>query len=136
MSDTHQPGNEAERSGGYQPGTVDENTHGWAPDAPETDEAEQRVQGAGHKAWEANDTQEEATGPALQGPDMTGGHVGESMTRHGEDVVKQEGNSPGRFDGPPQGQSQRPTGGSTVPDSTSVDPQETLTSDTPEDQGS
>ncbi len=136
MSDTHQPGNEAETSGDFEPGTVDENTHGWAPDAPGTGEAKQRAKEANKKAWEANDTQEEATGPALQGPDMTGGNVGESITRHGEDVVKQEGKSPGRFDGPPQGQSQRPTGGSTARDFTGVDPQETVTSDAPEDQDS
>jgi hypothetical protein len=91
---------------------------------------------ANKKAWEANDIQEEATGPALQGPDMTGGHLGESITQHGEDVVKQEGKEPGRFDGPPRGQSQRPTGGSTARDFTGVDPQETITSDAAEDQGS
>lgn len=43
--------------------------------------------------WEANDTQEEATGPALQGPDMTGGHVGESITQHGEEVMNRRARS-------------------------------------------
>ena len=136
MADTPQTGNEAETSGDFEPGTVDENTHGWAPDAPGTGEAKQQVIEANKKAWEANDTQEEATGPALQGPDMTGGHVGESTTRHGEDVVKQEGKEPGRFDGPPQGQSQRPTGGSTARNFTGVNPKETNTDDTPQDQDS
>jgi hypothetical protein len=62
---------------------------------------------------EASDTQEAATGAARQGPDMTGGHVGDSITQHGEDVVKEEGTEPGRYDLLPQGQSQRPAGGST-----------------------
>lgn len=36
---------------------------------------------------------------------MTGGHVGDSITQHGEDVVKEEGTEPGRYDLLPQGQS-------------------------------
>ena len=86
MAGGQQSGNET--SGSYEPGTVDENNHGWAPD---TGQAKERVIEANKKAWEANDTQEAAPGAARQGPDMTGGHVGESITQHGEDVVKDEG---------------------------------------------
>jgi hypothetical protein len=134
MSDRQQSGSETSES--YEPGTVDENTHGWAPDAPGTGEAKERVIEANQKAWEANDTQEAATGAARQGPDMTGGHVGESITQRGEDVVKEEGKEPGRYDLPPQGQSQRPAGGSTSRSFTGVDPQETVTEDSSADQAS
>jgi hypothetical protein len=135
MADSQQPDRQAETSENFEPGTVDEKSHGWAPDAPGTGEAADRVVQANQKAWEANDTQEAATGEGRQGPDLTGGHVGESITRRGEDVVKQEGTEPGRFDGPPQGQSQRPTGGSTARDFTGVDPQDTVTEDSPSNQG-
>ncbi len=134
MADKQQPG--SERYEDYVPGTVDENTHGWAPDAPGTGEAKERVTEASQKEWEANDTQEAATGAAIQGPDMTGGHVGESITQRGEDVVKDEGKEPGRYDLPPQGQSQRPAGGSTSRSFTGVDPQGTVTEDSPADQTS
>ncbi len=60
MSDTQQPGNDA--SDTYEPGTADENTHGWAPDAPGTGEAEERVIEGQHEGMEANDTQAAATG--------------------------------------------------------------------------
>jgi hypothetical protein len=135
MTDAQQPRDKAAASEDFEPGTVDEKSHGWAPDAPGTGEAKERVIQANQKAWEANDTQPEATGPAQQGPDLTGGHVGESTTRRGEDVVKQEGKEPGRYDGPPQGQSQRPTGGSTARNFTGVDPQESITEDSHENQG-
>src|SRR2546421_4822469 len=126
MADTQEPGNDVSES--VEPGTVDENTHGWA-DAPGTGEAKERVIEANKKAWEASDTQEAATGAARQGPDMTGGHVGDSITQHGEDVVKEEGTEPGRYDLLPQSQSQRPAGGSTSRSFTGVDPQETVTED-------
>jgi hypothetical protein len=129
MTDTQQPENQASAQEGYEPGTVDEKSHGWAPDAPGTGEAKQRVVEANKKAWEGNDTQDEATGEARQGPDLTGGHVGESTTRRGEDVAQDEGNQPGRHDGPPQGQSQRPTGGSDAREFTGVNPQEPRTED-------
>ena len=131
MAETDKPGTEAETFEGYEPGTVDEKTHGWAPDAPGTGEAKQRVVEANKKAFEGNDTQDEATGAAIQGPDLTGGHVGESIGRRGEDVSKDEGKEPGRFDGPAQGESQRPTGGSTARDSTGVNPQEPIDDDSP-----
>lgn len=112
----------------YEPGTVDEGSHGWAQDAPGSGEAAERVTEANKKAWEGRDTQEEATGPAQQGPDLTGGNVGESTTRRGEDVVKEEGTK--GWEGPPQGQSQRPTGGFTDPDHVSApDPREKGTDD-------
>jgi hypothetical protein len=65
---------------------------------------------------------------------MTGGHAGVSITQHGEDVVKDEGKEPARYDLPPQGQSQRPSGGSTPRSLTGVDPQETITEDSSADQ--
>lgn len=131
MADTQEPRNEAETSEGFEPGTVDEKSHGWAPDAPGTGEAKQRVVEANQKAFEGNDTQDEATGAAVQGPDLTSGHVGESTSRRGEDIVKEEGNEPGRFDGPPQGESQRPTGGTTARGATGVDPQDPIDEESP-----
>jgi hypothetical protein len=53
---------------------------------------------------------------------MTGGCVGESVTQRGEDVVKDEGKQSGGYDLPPQGQSQRPAGGSRSRSLTGVDP--------------
>jgi hypothetical protein len=133
MADTREPENQAETFEDYVPGTVDDKTHGWAPDAPGTGESKQRVVEANKKAFEAQDTQDEATGEgeAAQGPDLTGGHVGESITRRGEDVVNDEGKEPGRHDGPPQGESQRPTGSSTARGSTGVDPQEPIDDESP-----
>lgn len=131
MADNQEPRNEAETSEGFEAGTVDENSHGWAPDAPGTGEAKKRVVEADRKAFEGNDTQDEATGAAVQGPDLTGGHVGESTSRRGEDVVKEEGKEPGRFDGPPQGESQRPTGGTTARGATGVDPQDPIDDESP-----
>ncbi len=105
-------------------GVVDEDHHGWAPDAPGTGEAKQSAVEGNKKAFEGNDTQDEATGAAIQGADLTGGNVGQSSTRRAEDIADEEGKEPGRSDGPPQGESQRPTGTSTARDSTGVDPQE------------
>ena len=39
--------------------TVDDDNHGWAPDVGASAPGEDR--GAGHKAWEAQDTQDAAT---------------------------------------------------------------------------
>jgi hypothetical protein len=114
----------------FEPGVVNEDQHGWAQDAPGTGEAREAVVAGNKKAFEGNDTQDEATGAAIQGPDLTGGHVGESITRRGEDVIE-EGKEPGRSDGPAQGESQRPTGTSTARDSTGVDPQEPIDDDSP-----
>ncbi len=115
----------------FKPGVVDENQHGWAQDAPGTGEAKERVIEGHKKAFEGNDTQDEATGAARQGPDLTGGNVGQSTTRRGEDIAEQEGKEPGRSDGTAQGESQRPTGSSTARDSTGVDPQEPVDGSSP-----
>ncbi len=125
MADTQDQGANVE------PGVVDEEHHGWAPDAPGTGEAKDRAVEGHKKAFEGRDTQDEATGAAVQGPDLTGGHVGESTTRRGEDVADEEGKEPGRYDGAPQGESQRPTGSSTARDSTGVDPQEPVDDSSP-----
>jgi hypothetical protein len=125
MADTPNQGIQTDR------GVVDEDHHGWAPDAPGTGEAKERAVEGHKKAFEGNDTQQEATGAAVQGPDLTGGNVGQSTTRRGEDVADEEGKEPGRYDGPAQGQSERPTGGSTARDSTGVDPQEPVDAGSP-----
>jgi hypothetical protein len=125
MADTEKSGAE------FEPGVVDEDQHGWAQDAPGTGEAKEAAIAGHKKAFEGNDTQDEATGEAIQGPDLTGGHVGESTTRRGEDVSGQEGKEPGRSDGPQQGESQRPTGSSTARDSTGIDPQDPIDDDSP-----
>ena len=104
----------------FEPGTNDEDQHGWAPDAPGTGEAKDQAI-AGHKrAFEGNGIQDEPAGAAAQGPDLTGGHVGQSATSRGEDALEREGKEPGRSSGPPQGESERPTGSSTARDSTGV----------------
>jgi hypothetical protein len=113
----------------FQPGTTDETQHGWAPDAPGEGEASDRVVQANEKAFEGNDTQPESRGDA-QLPDTPEG-VGQSTTRRGEDVSDQEGKEPGRYDSGTQGQSERPTGGSTQRDSTGVDPQDPIDEDMP-----
>ena len=51
--------------------------------------------------------------------------VGESTTRHGEDVVKEEGKEPGRYDTGKKGESQRPTGKSTPRDQPGITPSQT-----------
>lgn len=107
---------------GFEPGTVDESHHGWAPDAPGTGEAKQRVVEGNKKAFEGNDTQEASRGDGGQGPDLTPEGVGQSTTRRGEDMVSSEGKEPGRYDTGAQGESQRPTGQSTARDQTGVDP--------------
>jgi hypothetical protein len=48
--------------------------------------------------------------------------VGESINRHGEDVVKQEGQEEGRDHEGTKGATDRPHGGSDERDATSVDP--------------
>jgi hypothetical protein len=77
------------------------------------------------------DSPEEANPQSLVGP--TGGSpgqeppegVGESMTRHGEDVAKSAGKEAGRHDtGTEDTEARRPTGESTARDRTGVDPQE------------
>ncbi len=62
-------------------------------------------------------------------PDAPQG-VGESEGRGGEGVVREE-SEPGRHDTGEQGQTGRPTGESTMRDSTSVDPQEPIDEESP-----
>lgn len=57
--------------------------------------------------------------------------VGESTTRRGEDVGKQEGTEPGRMPNEGTKGADRPYGSSTPRDSTSVDPQENIDPDMP-----
>ena len=63
-------------------------------------------------------------------PEPTKG-VGESTTRRGEDVIKEEGSEEGRH--PNQGTkgADRPFGGSDARDATGVDPQEPMDKDSP-----
>lgn len=58
--------------------------------------------------------------------------VGESTTRRGEDVIKEEGSEPGRR--PNQGTkgADRPYGGSTARGATGVDPQDPISEDMPD----
>jgi hypothetical protein len=107
-------------------GTVDEQSHGWADDAPGTGEAKDRVVEGNKKAFEGNPTQEEATGAARQGPDLTPAGAGQSSTRRGEDVASEDGKEPGRYDTGTQGESDRPVGESDARDVTGVDPQDPI----------
>jgi hypothetical protein len=115
----------------FEPGTNDEDQHGWAPDVPGTGEAKDQAI-AGHKrAFKGSGTQDEATGVAAQGPDLTGGHVGQRATSRSEDALEREGKEPGRSSGPPQGESERAAGSSTARDSTGVDPQQAVDDGSP-----
>jgi hypothetical protein len=105
----------------FEPGTVDEHQHGWAPDAPGTGEAKERSVEANRKAFQAHDTQDESRGEGSRSVDLTPGNVGESVTRRGENVVKDEGKEPGRYDAGTQGPTERPVGGSTPRNVTGVE---------------
>jgi hypothetical protein len=92
---------------------VDETSHGWAPDADEgtTPGSEQRVVDANLQAFKA----EKGTAPTSSGENPTedpsaATKAGDSMTRRGEDVIKQEGQEAGRVDLGTKGESQRPYG--------------------------
>jgi hypothetical protein len=110
----------------FEPGTNDEDQHDWAPDAPGTGEAKDQATAGNKWAFGGNGTQDEATGAAVQGSDLTGGHVGQSATSGGEDALEREGKEPGRASGRPQGESERAVGSSTARDSTGVDPQQAV----------
>jgi hypothetical protein len=114
----------ADQDGTFEPGTVDEHQHGWAPDAPGTGEAKHRVVQGHQRAFEGRDTQEASRGDGGQDPDFPPQGVGDSVSRRGEDMVRDEGKEPGRHDTGAQGESERPTGRSTARDATSVDPQD------------
>jgi hypothetical protein len=117
--------------GAYEPGTVDEHQHGWAPDAPGSGEAKERAVEGHQKAFEAHDTQEGSRGEGGQDPSFPPEGVGESITRRGEDVIKEEGGEPGRHDLGTQGETERPVGTSTARASTGVDPQDVTDEDMP-----
>lgn len=108
----------------FEPGVVDENQHGWAPDAPGAGEAKDRAIQANQRAFEARDTQDASRGDGDQDPDFPPEGVGESTTRRGEDVSAAEGGEPGAEHAGTKGTSQRPYGTSGAPPSTSNDPNE------------
>lgn len=68
-------------------------------------------------------------GSAPEKPE-TPGKIVEPGRARGEDE-REEGSEPGRYDGPNEGQSERPTGGSTGRDSTGVDPQDPIDPESP-----
>ena len=106
----------------FEPGTVDEQAHGWAPDVPGTGEAHERAVEGNRKAFEGRDTQEASRGEAREDPDFAPEGVGESVSRRGEDVIDDDGGEPGRHAAGTQGRTDRPVGTSTARDVTSVDP--------------
>jgi hypothetical protein len=112
-------------------GTVDESHHGWAPDAPGEGAAKDSAIAGHKKAFEGNETQAESRGGGGQGPDLVPEGTGQSSTRRGEDVAREEGTDAGRYDTGTKGESQRPTGGTTARASTSIDPQEPIDPESP-----
>ena len=60
----------------FEPGTNDEDQHGWAPDAPGTGEGKDQAIAGRKRAFEGNGTQDEAAGAAAQGADLTGDQGG------------------------------------------------------------
>jgi hypothetical protein len=63
--------------------------------------------------------------------DSTPGDIDTSVTRKGEDVVKEEGKEPGRHDAGTKGPSQRPVGTSDARNATGVDPQDPIDEESP-----
>lgn len=112
---------------------IDEDNHGWAPDHGPSGEEDKE---AGRKAWEAHDTQDAAHGDGDSSPDpddprLPSGNVGQSMTARGEDIADRGGEEAGRQDTGTQGASDRPTGTSTARDITSVNPQDSIDPESP-----
>jgi hypothetical protein len=113
--------------------SIDEDNHGWAPDhGPAGGEDKE----AGRKAWEAHDTQDEAHGdgdssPGPDDPRLPSGNVGQSTTDRGEDIADRDGKEAGRQDTGTQGASERPTGTSTARDVTSVNAQDPIDPESP-----
>jgi len=110
--------------------------HGWSPDKDEPG-----VTGAGSKAFDADNAGEPGPGrvvsdeeregvPATDTSGATPLGVGESTTRRGEDVAKQE-DQPGRQDVGTQGPSERPVGISTAEDNTKISPEGPIHQDSP-----
>jgi hypothetical protein len=111
---------------------VDEDNHGWAPDV----QSSGKTTGAGHKAWEANDTQDAAHGDGDSSPDpgdprLPAENAGQSTAARGEDIMDRDGKEAGRQDTGTQGASERPTGTSTARDVTGVNPQDPIDPESP-----
>jgi hypothetical protein len=111
---------------------VDEDNHGWAPDV----QSSRKTTGAGHKAWEANDTQDAAHGDGDSSPDpgdprLPAENAGQSTAARGEDIMDRDGKEAGRQDTGTQGASERPTGTSTARDVTGVNPQDPIDPESP-----
>jgi hypothetical protein len=91
---------------------VDEEHHGWAPDADAgvSAGAKERTVEGHKKAFDPAGTQEASRGDATEDPSAPPPGVGESQTRRGEDIIKDEGQEAGRKDLGTKGESQRPYG--------------------------
>ncbi|MGH8902670.1 MAG: hypothetical protein ACRDYA_13585 [Egibacteraceae bacterium] len=125
-------GDQSEAEVTHDQGQVDEEQHGWAPDAPGSGEAKERVIEANRKAFEAeHGTAEGSRGDATEDPNAPPEGVGESVGRRGEDVEGQEGLDPGRQDLGTKGPTERPYGTSTARASTGIDPQDPTDEDMP-----
>jgi hypothetical protein len=109
----------------FEPGTVDENQHGWAPDPSSTGSstASEWAVEANRKAFESRDTQPASRGDGDADPDFPPEGVGETTSRRGEDVTGAGGEA-GRYHTGTRGSSDRPVGESTGRDRTAVDPDE------------
>jgi hypothetical protein len=112
------PMSDSERN--FEPGTVDESQHGWAPDAPGSTGAKDAAVEANRKAFEGRDTQPASRGDGDDDPDSAPEGVGESTSRRGEDIGASS--EAGRQDTGTRGRSDRPVGESTDRDRTGVDP--------------
>ena len=114
----------------FEPGTVDESSHGWAPEAPGSGDAKERVIEANRKAFEGHDTQEASRGTEENLAAQAEG-VGESTTRGGEQIARSEGPDEGREDLGTKGPTERPVGTADMRASAGVDPQKPLDDDMP-----
>lgn len=92
--------------------------------APEDTNRESQVGPTGGQPGQMSP--EVRTAPSESVAESSGG-VGDSMTRHGEDVIKEEGPEAGRIDEGTQGPTNRPVGSNTGRFSTGVDPQDSQT---------
>lgn len=116
----------------HDQGTVDEEEHGWSPDAPGTGEGKDQAIEGHKKAFDPGGTQEASRGDATEDPTAPPEDVGVSQTRRGEDVMGQEGQEPGRKDLGTKGESQRPYG--TVEEGPGVKPSEPTDEEMPPSQ--
>ncbi len=122
--------------------------HGWAPDEKGTGAtgSDQMAQQAGDRAFDGIDTQQSSKstnpnagepGTAAEGQAPEG--VGESISRRGEDVSKQQGEerepegtkTPEGDSGAAHGAAKRPVGSSDADESTGMDPQEPIDDESP-----